>query len=93
MHLYYTDRAKNDMETAFEWYEKQRKGLGTEFLNCIESSLQNVLSYPDMYQVAHFDFHRCIISRFPFSLFYKIENDNIIIHAVFDNRQDPSKQP
>lgn len=28
MNLRYTDRAKDDVELAFEWYEKQRRGLG-----------------------------------------------------------------
>ena len=35
MILRYTDRAKDDVELAFKWYEKQRRGLGFEFLDCI----------------------------------------------------------
>lgn len=31
MKLRYTDRAKNDVELAFAWYERQRRGLGFEF--------------------------------------------------------------
>ena len=41
MTLRYTERAKDDIELAFEWYEKQRRGLGFEFLDCIEKSLNN----------------------------------------------------
>lgn len=92
MKLYYTDRAKNDIELAFEWYEKQRKGLGNEFLDSIDIALDNILDYPDMYQVVYFNFRRCVIGRFPFSIFYMVEKDSIIIHAVFDNRQDPIRQ-
>ena len=93
MKLYYTDRAKEDIELAFGWYEKQRHGLGLEFLNCIEISIQNILRFPKMYQISHSSFHRCVINRFPFSIFYTIEHGKIIVHAVFDNRQDPKKQP
>ena len=32
MILRYTDRSKDDVELAFAWYEKQRRGLGFEFL-------------------------------------------------------------
>lgn len=28
MNLTYTDRAKDDVEIAFSWYELQRRGLG-----------------------------------------------------------------
>ena len=49
MNLRYTDRAKDDVELAFEWYEKQRRGLGFEFLDCVEVSLNNILCFPKMY--------------------------------------------
>ncbi|MCF8076990.1 MAG: addiction module protein [Desulfotignum sp.] len=39
------------------------------------------------------DFRGCPIRRFPFSIFYTIEDFEIIIHSVFDNRQDPDKRP
>ena len=48
MKLRYTDRSKDDIELAFTWYERQRKGLGFEFLDCVEASLQNIITHvPD----------------------------------------------
>jgi plasmid stabilization system protein ParE len=92
--LRYTQRAKNDVEFAFEWYEKQRRGLGFEFLDCIEIAIKTILAYPEMHQLCYSNFRRCVIRRFPFSIFYTIiEDKEIIIHSVFDNRQDPMKQP
>lgn len=93
MILRYTDRAKDDVELAFVWYEKQRRGLGFEFLDCVEISLKNILSFPEMHNILYSRFRRCVIRRFPFSIFYTIENDEIVIHSVFDNRQDPGKRP
>ena len=93
MHLFYTDKSKDDVELAFTWYEKQQKGLGFEFLDCIEASINNILNFPEMYGVCYSKFRRCIIPRFPFSIFYTIEAHQIVIHAVFDNRQDPQKRP
>ena len=43
MILRYTDRSKDDVELAFAWYEKQRRGLGFEFLDSVEMSLKNIL--------------------------------------------------
>ena len=93
MTLRYTDRAEDDLDTAFEWYEKQRRGLGFEFLDCVEVGIQNILRFPEMYAELYSNFRRCVIRRFPFSLFYTIEIDEIVIHSVFDNRQDPQKRP
>ncbi len=93
MRLRYTRRAKHDVEFAFEWYEKQRRGLGFEFLDCIEIAIKGILTFPEMHQLCHSNFRRCVIRRFPFSIFYTIEDKEIVIHSVFDNRQDPKKRP
>ncbi len=93
MRLRYTERAKDDIAFAFEWYEKQRRGLGFEFLDCIELAIKGLLIFPEMHQLCYSNFRRCVIRRFPFSIFYTIEGTEIIIHSVFDNRQDPNKRP
>jgi len=91
--LRYTDRAKNDVELALEWYEKQRHGLGFEFLDCIEIALKEIITFPQMYQLCYSNYRRNVIRRFPFSIFYTIEDNEIVIHSVFDNRQNPEKRP
>ena len=93
MKLLYTDRSKDDIELSFAWYERQRKGLGFEFLDCVEASLQNIMNNPEMYQVRYSHFRGCPIRRFPFLLFYSIEDNVIVVHSVFHNRQDPKKSP
>lgn len=92
MKLRYTDRAKNDVELALEWYEKQRHGLGFEFLDCIEIALKEIITFPQMYQLCYSNYRRNVIRRFPFSIFYTIEDNEIVIHSVFDNRQNPEKR-
>lgn len=93
MILSYTDRSEDDVEMAFKWYEMQRRGLGFEFLDCIEIALGNIISFPEMYKISYSHFRGCVIRRFPFSIFYTIEGEEIVIHSVFDNRQDPEKRP
>ena len=93
MNLSYTDRAKVDLELAFAWYEGQRKGLGVEFLDCVENAVKSILDNPRMYRVYYSIFRGCVIRRFPFSVFYTIESNGIVVHSVFDNRQDPKRRP
>jgi len=93
MKLRYTERAKGDVETAFVRYERQRRGLGYEFLDCVESAVKSILANPDMYRIYYSVFRGCVIRRFPFSVFYTVEADNIVVHSVFDNRQDTEKRP
>ncbi|MCP5061249.1 MAG: type II toxin-antitoxin system RelE/ParE family toxin [Ignavibacteriae bacterium] len=93
MNISYTDRAKDDVEIAFSWYENQKSGLGFDFLNSIEVSLNNISKFPKLYNNCYKNFRRSLIKKFPFAIFYTIEDSEIIIHSVFDNRQDPIKRP
>lgn len=93
MKLCYTYRAKEDLEIAFAWYEDQRYGLGFEFLDCVEAAIETILQMPKLYARHHADFRRTLVRRFPFSIFYTLEKEEIVVHAVFDNRQDPARVP
>jgi len=46
MKLRYTERAIDDVEFAFTWYEKQRRGLGFEFLDCVEVAIKSIMDNP-----------------------------------------------
>lgn len=89
MRLRYTGRASNDLVIAFEWYERQRRGLGFEFLDCVEAVIETIQQMPRLYAKHHNHFRRALIRRFPFSIFYTIEEKELVVHAIFDNRQDP----
>ncbi len=89
----YTGRSKVDLDIAISWYERQRKGLGLDFLDCIEAALVSIAESPHIYRIYHSHFRGCTIKRFPFIIYYTIEGDEIIVHSVFNSRQDPDKRP
>ena len=93
MKLRYTARAMDDLELAFAWYERQRRGLGYDFLDCVETAVRSILENPEMYKVVYSIFRGCVIRRFPFTVLYTIEDANIVVHSVFDSRQDPLRRP
>jgi len=93
MKLSYTERSSEDLDIAIAWYEKQRRGLGFEFLDCVEVAIKSIVQSPELYRIYYSQFRCCIVRRFPFVIFYTIEGDAIIVHSVFDSRQDPQKRP
>ena len=93
MKIRYTDRANEELEAAVAWYESKRKGLGLEFLDSVEDALQRLLMFPELYSVCYANFRRCVIKRFPYSIFYTLENQDIVIHAVFNSRRNPEDRP
>ncbi len=41
-------------------------------------------------QVQHFSFHRVLSNRFPFGIYYLVEEEFISVYAVLDLRRDPA---
>jgi plasmid stabilization system protein ParE len=77
-------KAEEDLQEAYAWYERQRVGLGEDFLS---STLRN----PEMHRVVHENSRRALIRRFPYALFYEYVNDHVIVLCVFHRSRDPEK--
>ena len=58
--------AESDIEDAYQWYESQRKGLGENFLLCIEEALSRASRTPSIYSPVYKEVRRVLIHRFPF---------------------------
>lgn len=93
MNLRYTSQAQIDIDIAMDWYKTQRKGLEFEFLDCIEVTITKIIQNPELYSVKHKKLRGALIRRFPFTVFYTFEKNEIVVHAVFGNKQNPTKLP
>jgi toxin ParE1/3/4 len=82
--------ADADLVEAYEWYERQREGLGADFLLCFEEALQQVRRYPELFPRVRKTVRRGFIRRFPYGLFYTVEEDTVVVLAVFHASRDPS---
>ena len=89
----YSERAARDLLKAVGWYEEKRRGLGFEFLNCVEHSVTMICGEPLLFCEVKAPIRRCLVRRFPFSIYYSVEMERIVIHSIFDNRMDPAKLP
>lgn len=83
--------AEQDVAQAYMWYEKQEMGLGEEFLRCVDACVQFIHRNPEMYQIAHKNYRRAIVRRFPYVVFYELSDITVTIYAVFHCSQDPKK--
>ena len=75
-------RAKADMRRAAKWYEKQRKGLGVDFVAEVDNAIRRIEANPEQYQVTYKDVRHAIACRFPYGVFYRIRGNRIVISAV-----------
>ncbi len=81
--------AELDINIAFEYYEKQREGLGHDFLLCIEECMSKVERNPIHYKVIYKELRRIAVRRFPYRILYLVQDNSVIVTAVFHVRKDP----
>ena len=75
--------AEADIADAYDWYEKQRPGLGSDFELCLEDSLQRIQQNHRLFSKIHRNVRRILIHRFPYSILYIEKTNKIIVIAVF----------
>ncbi len=81
-------RAETDLREARNWYENQRAGLGAEFVAEIEATLHVLIRDPQRHTVYYRGFRRVLSRRFPYKLFYRLEDDEIIVFRIIHVRRD-----
>jgi len=81
-------RAETDLREARNWYESQRAGLGAEFLAGIDATIQVLVRDPQRHTVYYRSFCRVLARRFPYKLFYRVEDDRVIIFRILHVRRD-----
>ena len=86
-----SDEAELDLEEAYQWYETQVNQLGSEFIRKVDDSLSSIQKNPFAYPLIYQNVRRKLLSRFPYGLFYLIEDDLIFVIACFHVKRDPKQ--
>jgi plasmid stabilization system protein ParE len=77
-----------DVAEAAHWYEARRPGLGQRFVLAVQSSDKLLLANPLRYSVRFTDVRRLNLADFPYSIYFYLSDDLIIVLAVLHNRRD-----
>lgn len=78
-----------DVKTAYDWYESQRLGLGEDFLLTLEESFAKIIRDPQIYQNIYKAIRRKLVRRFPYGIFFIVEENRVIILAVLHTKREP----
>jgi toxin ParE1/3/4 len=90
-HLVIQAEAVLELQDAFEWYEKQKIGLGYQLIDEIEYCYEQLCKYPEHYTYINERYRRIKTNRFPFLLIYEIEGDIVTINSVHHAKRASKK--
>lgn len=86
----FAPEAREEFNAAATYYEEQRPGLGDHFVEEIERQVgriaQTLQAFPIHQRSA---FRKCVLPRFPYTLFFLDLDDRIWIAAVAHQRRKP----
>jgi plasmid stabilization system protein ParE len=85
------EEAESDLAEAAAWYERQRVGLGHEFLDEVMNILESTGVRPFSFPEVHRGIHRAIIGRFPFSVYYRVTGTQVVVLAIMHSTRHPAR--
>jgi plasmid stabilization system protein ParE len=82
-----------DLRAARRWYEARREGLGDEFILAVDRLLARVDAAPDEFPRVKAETRRALLRRFPYAIFFVIEDDDRVVLAVLHQAVNPKRWP
>jgi plasmid stabilization system protein ParE len=83
--------AKRDIAEADAYYTSH--GKADAFIAALDQAFTQIAERPRMYPVVYQDVRRALVRRFPYSVFFVIEPQRVVVLTVQHQRRDPASRP
>lgn len=81
--------AEADVAEAIAFYDGRRAGLGSDFLSEFLGTCGRVGDAPEAWPMLEKPVRRCLVERFPYAVYYRIDPGEIVVLAVMHTRRKP----
>ena len=88
MEIRLLETAQEDLREGWTFYELASPGLGDYFLDCIQADVRSLAVFAGIHEMSE-GFHRMLVKRFPFAVYYLLDDQSIEIYAILDCRREP----
>lgn len=82
--------AIQDLSRGQEFYARQSDTLGEYFLDSLFADIDSLELYAGVH-AKFFGHHRLLAKRFPFAVYYKVDDEVCTVWRVLDCRQNPAR--
>ncbi len=81
--------AKSELDDAVKYYNLQVDGLGNRYKNEAQSTIKRMSIFPMAYIEVRSQVRRCIMHKFPYSIYYSIQENMVLILAIAHQHRKP----
>ncbi len=82
--------AETDLLEGYAFYERQQAGVGDYFLDSLFADIDGLTLFAGIHPKPDGRLHRTLAKRFPFAIYYDVQEDIATVVAVLDCRQNPA---
>ena len=87
--IVFTQAASAELIDAQDWYEGEASGLGRRFRRAIDVLVERMSANPRQFPLVLKNVRRALVRRFPYSLFFVLEDEILLVIACFHASRDP----
>ena len=88
--LRFLPEVEEDIIGGYVWYEAKSPGLGEDFLRMFYAGASEIQWNPFLYPKVYNEFRRRLLRRFPYAIYFMIEDEYIIVFGFFHCARNPS---
>jgi plasmid stabilization system protein ParE len=81
--------AQLELENARRWYRERNQIAARAFVTEVLRALQNIAAAPDTWPRIRANERRFVLKRFPYSIIYRIRENDVFITALAHQRRLP----
>jgi hypothetical protein len=79
----------NDLNDGKAFYDHGEAGVGDYFYDSLVADIESLIIYAGIHS-KRYGLHRMLAKRFPYAIYYEIENEIAYVVAVLPMRRDPA---
>ena len=89
MRVSFHPRARDEVEEAQAWYEERSLFAAAGFLHEISAAVRRISEAPKRYPVSLHGTRRILLGRFPFTIHYRVNENDVVVVAVAHHKRRP----
>jgi plasmid stabilization system protein ParE len=82
--------AEADYKQALAWYRERSARAAAGFEAALDVALNRIAEAPEQWELCDDRHHLYILRRYPYSVIYRIEGDDVLVVAVAHSSRDES---
>ncbi len=89
--VFWIPEADAELKEARAWYDNVRPDLGERFALAVEATVEAIAETPLQFPVVYRGRRRAGVRRFPYGIFFEVQEQRIVVIACFHGRRNPKR--